>query len=84
MFKRLKSLFQKKKEILVWDGTEKYPMTITTVQLDPLKYLPPVPKCKEHWEYQGLAVPTNQCTTCWDMYDMHVKREQFKKTRKIG
>ncbi len=25
-------------------------------------------KCKKHWDYQGLAVPTNNCNDCWEYY----------------
>lgn len=25
-------------------------------------------KCKTHWDYHGLAIPTNNCNVCWQMY----------------
>ena len=30
-------------------------------------------KCKVHWEYQGLAYPTNNCNTCWEYYSEKTK-----------
>jgi len=31
-------------------------------------------KCKTHWEYHGLASPTNNCNECWEYYAQKCKR----------
>ena len=33
-------------------------------------------KCKEHWDYHGMAVPINGCNVCWEMYYQKCKRDR--------
>ena len=42
-----------------------------------LSYRPQAVKCKIHWEYKGLAVPTNNCNTCWEYYSQKYKNRQI-------
>lgn len=74
MFKWLKSLFVKKKkpeEVSVHfrlpNGKE-----FDVKAIKPFEYQTQT-KCKIHWEYQGLACPTNNCNVCWQMYAEKVK-----------
>ncbi len=30
-------------------------------------------KCKKHWDYHGMAVPTNNCNDCWEYYSKKAK-----------
>lgn len=77
MFKWLKSLFARKKkktdEVVVHfklpDGK-----LIDVTAIRPPEYKDTHPKCKLHWEYQGISVPTNNCNMCWEYYAQKVKR----------
>ena len=60
MFKWLKSFFVEKAPIQ---------REIITMSYAPLEYnYSGSAKCKIHWEYNGLALPTNNCNVCWEYY----------------
>lgn len=48
-----------------------------------LLYKKPQAKCKIHWEYQGLAVPINNCSNCWAYYS-HQSSGGLTERHRIG
>jgi len=71
MFEWFKSFFE--------DETSKPKKEVITMSFAPLQYQSSslAQKCKVHWEYQGLALPTNNCNVCWEYYSQKGKSKKW-------